>query len=54
MEKAIHQLLKEIQSEHGVEILYACESSSRVWSFASPNSDYGHSVYLSALYRQHN
>ena len=40
MEKAIHQLLKEIQSEHGVEILYACESSSRVWSFASPDSDY--------------
>ena len=32
--------LSDIEAEHGVKILYACESGSRAWGFASPDSDY--------------
>lgn len=32
--------LDAIESEHGVRVLYACESGSRAWGFASPDSDY--------------
>lgn len=32
--------LAEIEKERGVEILYACESGSRGWGFASRDSDY--------------
>ncbi len=37
---AIHTLLERIEDERGVRILYACESGSRAWGFASPDSDY--------------
>jgi len=36
----INNLLDEIEREHEVDILYACESGSRAWGFASPDSDY--------------
>lgn len=32
--------LKTAESEHSVKILYACESGSRAWGFASADSDY--------------
>jgi uncharacterized protein len=37
---AIEQRLEAIESEHNVRVLYACESGSRGWGFASPDSDY--------------
>ncbi len=38
--EAIQNLLSTIEAEKGVEILYACESGSRAWGFASPDSDF--------------
>lgn len=32
--------LARVEEEHGVRILFAIESGSRAWGFASPNSDY--------------
>lgn len=32
--------LSRIESEHQVRVLYACESGSRAWGFASTDSDY--------------
>lgn len=40
MNNEILELLKNTEEREGVEILYACESGSRAWGFASPNSDY--------------
>lgn len=40
MKKNIQNKLKQIELEKGVEILYAVESGSRAWGFASPDSDY--------------
>ncbi|OSN07332.1 nucleotidyltransferase [Lonsdalea iberica] len=42
-EKMKHQInaaLDEVEGEFDVRILYACESGSRGWGFASPDSDY--------------
>ena len=36
----ILERLVAIEHTHGVHILYACESGSRAWGFASPGSDY--------------
>lgn len=36
----IRERLAGLEADHGVEILYACESGSRAWGFASPDSDF--------------
>lgn len=36
----ISQLLERLERANGIRILYACESGSRAWGFASPDSDY--------------
>jgi predicted nucleotidyltransferase len=40
VDKKIRQLLDYIENLYNVEILYACESGSRVWGFESQDSDY--------------
>jgi predicted nucleotidyltransferase len=40
MRDAIESALCQIEEEQGVRVLYACESGSRAWGFASQDSDY--------------
>ena len=40
VQEEIQKLLSRIEATHGVRIPYACESGSRAWGFASPDSDY--------------
>lgn len=40
MKQQIIKLIAELENEKGIRILYACESGSRAWGFASPDSDY--------------
>jgi len=40
MLEIIQSKLSGIEEQHQVRILYACESGSRAWGFASPDSDY--------------
>ncbi|MHA4808412.1 nucleotidyltransferase domain-containing protein [Flavitalea flava] len=40
MKEAIDQQIRAIEQNNQVRILYACESGSRAWGFASPDSDY--------------
>lgn len=40
MRERVLDELERIEREHDVVVLYACESGSRAWGFASPDSDY--------------
>ncbi|MCQ6960427.1 nucleotidyltransferase domain-containing protein [Mucilaginibacter aquariorum] len=40
MTKTILQKLLELERTENIKILYACESGSRAWGFASPDSDF--------------
>jgi uncharacterized protein len=40
MKEVILEKLKTIEYQFDVKILYACESGSRAWGFASPDSDF--------------
>jgi uncharacterized protein len=40
VKEIILEKLKAIEHQFDVKILYACESGSRAWGFASPDSDY--------------
>ncbi|HEX7636908.1 MAG TPA: nucleotidyltransferase domain-containing protein [Burkholderiaceae bacterium] len=40
MRATVRGVLRDIEREQGVTVLFACESGSRGWGFASPDSDY--------------
>jgi hypothetical protein len=40
IEAEILRRLRSAEHEHNVQVVYACESGSRAWGFASPDSDY--------------
>ena len=40
MLRLVPETLRKIEKEHGVKVLYAAESGSRAWGFASPDSDF--------------
>lgn len=40
MRKEIERMLNEIEKQRNIKIIYAVESGSRAWGFASPDSDY--------------
>ncbi len=40
MTTRIQAALAALEAQHGIRILYACESGSRAWGFPSPDSDY--------------
>ncbi|WLR42383.1 nucleotidyltransferase domain-containing protein [Bacillus carboniphilus] len=40
MKKHIVEVIKQIEKDHDIKVLYACESGSRAWGFPSKDSDY--------------
>ncbi|WP_312044461.1 nucleotidyltransferase domain-containing protein [Erwinia sp.] len=40
MRERVRGVLRQLEEQHQVKVLYACESGSRGWGFASPDSDY--------------
>ena len=40
MKQEIDEQIRAIEAQYSVRVLYACESGSRAWGFASPDSDY--------------
>jgi uncharacterized protein len=40
MREHIIEIIKQIEKDHEVKVLYACESGSRAWGFPSKDSDY--------------
>lgn len=49
-ESEIATRLAALEADHGVRVLYACESGSRAWGFASPDSDWDvRFLYVHAL-----
>ena len=38
--QSIKERLSQIEKRENIRIMYACESGSRAWGFASPDSDY--------------
>lgn len=40
MRARVREVLRQLEEKHDVKVLYACESGSRGWGFASPDSDY--------------
>ena len=61
MKQLIIDKLTAVEKEHGIRILYACESGSRGWEFPSPDSDYDvrfiyvrpYRYYLSVMDREY-
>lgn len=40
MHAHIQRVLQEIEQEHDVKVIYACEAGSRAWGIHSADSDY--------------
>jgi predicted nucleotidyltransferase len=40
MKQEIEEQIKAIEAQYTVRVLFACESGSRAWGFASPDSDF--------------